>query len=43
LLFLLAIMFLGLFLSMWISNHTAPILCCTMLLPLVRDLPKDSR
>jgi phosphate transporter len=41
--FLLAVMYLGLFLSMWISNHTAPILCCTMLLPLVRDLPKDSK
>lgn len=42
-LFILAIMFLGLFLSMWISNHTAPILCATIILPVVRDLPTDSR
>jgi phosphate transporter len=41
--FILAIMFLGLFLSMWISNHTAPILCATIILPIVRDLPTDSR
>jgi phosphate transporter len=42
-LFILAIMFLGLFLSMWISNHTAPILCATIILPVVRDLPTDSK
>ena len=42
-LFILAVMFLGLFLSMWISNHTAPILCATIILPVVRDLPTDSR
>jgi len=42
-LFILAMMFLGLFLSMWISNHTAPILCATIILPVVRDLPSDSR
>lgn len=42
-LFILAVMFLGLFLSMWISNHTAPILCATIILPIVRDLPTDSR
>jgi phosphate transporter len=42
-LYLLAIMFLGLFLSTWISNHTAPILCVAILLPLIRDLPQDSR
>jgi phosphate transporter len=36
-------MFLGLFLSMWISNHTAPILLTTIVLPVVRDLPSDSR
>lgn len=42
-LFILAIMFLGLFLSMWISNHTAPILCASIILPIVRDLPSDSR
>lgn len=43
LLFIYAIMLVGLFLSMWISNHTAPILCATILLPIVRDLPVDSR
>jgi len=42
-LFILAIMMLGLFLSMWISNHTAPILVSTIVTPIVRDLPKDSR
>jgi phosphate transporter len=42
-LFILAVMFLGLFLSMWISNHTAPILCSTIILPVVRDLPTESR
>lgn len=42
-LFILAIMFLGLFLSMWISNHTAPILCATIILPIVRDLNTDSK
>lgn len=42
-LFILAVMFLGLFLSMWISNHTAPILCAAIILPIVRDLPTDSR
>ena len=42
-LFILAVMFVGLFLSMWISNHTAPILCATIILPIVRDLPTESR
>eukprot|EP00981_Chlorochromonas_danica_P001007 scaffold233_cov174-Ochromonas_danica.AAC.47 len=28
---------------LWISNHTAPILCATIILPIVRDLPTDSR
>ena len=42
-LFILAVMLLGLFLSMWISNHTAPILCATIILPIVRDLPTESR
>lgn len=42
-LFILAVMLLGLFLSMWISNHTAPILCATIILPVVRDLPTESR
>lgn len=36
-------MFLGLFLSMLISNHTAPILCATIILPIVRDLPTNSQ
>lgn len=42
-LFMLAIMFLGLFLSMWISNHTAPILCTAILMPILSDLPIDSQ
>eukprot|EP00808_Paulinella_micropora_P012679 g34532.t1 len=41
-LFLLAIMFLGIFLSMWISNVTAPVLITSFLTPLVRDLPTHS-
>lgn len=41
--FILAIMMLGLFLSMWINNHTAPILCGSIILPIVKDLPSDSR
>ena len=41
--FILAIMLLGLFLSMWISNHTAPILVGTIVTPIVRDLPRESR
>lgn len=36
--FILAIMLLGLFLSMWISNHTAPILVGSIISPIVRDL-----
>ena len=43
LLFLLAIMLLGLVLSMWISNHTAPILVGAIVTPIVRDLPRDSK
>jgi len=42
-LFILAIMFVGLFLSMWINNHTAPILCATIILPIVKDLPSTAR
>ena len=42
-LFMLSVMFLGLFLSMWISNHTAPILCTAIILPIIRDLPSDSK
>ncbi|KAL3668682.1 hypothetical protein V7S43_005978 [Phytophthora oleae] len=41
-LFLLAIMLMGLFLSMWISNHTAPVLCVSVLLPIIRDFPTGS-
>jgi phosphate transporter len=41
--FILAVMFLGLFLSMWISNHTAPILCTSILVPIVENIPQDSR
>jgi phosphate transporter len=36
-LFLLAFMFLGAFLSMWISNVAAPVLLTSLLLPIVRD------
>lgn len=42
-LFMLSIMLLGLFLSMWISNHTAPILCNAIIFPIIRDLPTNSK
>lgn len=42
-LFLLAIMMMGLFLSCWISNHTAPVLCTSVLIPIIRDFPADSQ
>jgi len=42
-LFLLSVMMLGLFLAMWISNHTAPILCVGIIFPIITDLPRDSR
>lgn len=41
--FILSIMYLGLFLSMLISNHTAPVLCVSILLPIVRDTGSGSR
>ncbi|CAN0303863.1 unnamed protein product, partial [Phaeothamnion confervicola] len=41
-LFILGMMYLGLFLSMLISNHTAPVLCVSILLPIVRDCHPDS-
>lgn len=41
--FILAMMMMGLFLSMWISNHTAPVLCVSVLLPIIRDFPTNSR
>ncbi|CAM9505806.1 unnamed protein product [Choristocarpus tenellus] len=42
-LFILSMMYLGLFLSMLISNHTAPVLCVSILLPVIKDLNVDSR
>lgn len=42
-LFLLAMMLLGLFLSMWISNHTAPVLCVSLLSPIINDFGSDCR
>ena len=41
--FILAVMFLGLFLSTWISNSTAPILISSFITPVIRDLPTDSK
>ena len=41
-LFLLAMMLLGLFLSMWISNHTAPVLCISVISPIISDFGSDS-
>ena len=41
--FILAVMFLGLFLSTWISNSTAPILISSFITPVIRDLPTSSR
>jgi phosphate transporter len=40
--FLLGVMFLGLFLSMWIGNTTAPVLLTTVLVPVLHDLPLQS-
>eukprot|EP00903_Cladosiphon_okamuranus_P005479 g5464.t1 len=42
-LFILGIMYLGLFLSTLISNHTAPVLCVSILMPVIRDFGVDSR
>jgi len=42
-LFILGIMVLGLVLSMWLGNHTAPILCVAFLLPVMQDYPHDSK
>mmetsp|Transcript_17890 Transcript_17890/g.35863 ORF Transcript_17890/g.35863 Transcript_17890/m.35863 type:complete len:314 (+) Transcript_17890:1-942(+) len=42
-LFLLAMMMLGLFLSMWISNHTAPVLCIAVLSPIIGDYGAETR
>eukprot|EP00667_Euglena_gracilis_P004557 EG_transcript_4581 len=41
-LFILGVMFLGLFLSMWIGNTTAPVLCTAVLLPVIHDFSPDS-
>lgn len=40
--FILAMMFLGLFLSMWISNHTSPVLCLAIIDPIIRDFDNNS-
>ncbi|KAH3745894.1 plasma membrane phosphate transporter Pho87 [Pelomyxa schiedti] len=34
---------LALFLSMWISNVAGPVICMTVSLPVIRDLPSNSR
>lgn len=36
-------MMLGMFLSMWISNHTAPVLCISVLSPIIADYGSESR
>lgn len=41
--FILGIMLLSLLLSMWLSNYTAPRLISSMVLPIIRDLPTNSR
>lgn len=41
--FMLAVMFLGTFLSALLSNVTAPLLLVEVLKPLLRDMPTDSR
>lgn len=35
-------MFVSMFLSMWISNVAAPVLCFSIIQPLLRNLPSDS-
>lgn len=35
-------MFVGMFLSMWISNVAAPVLCFSIIQPMLRNLPSDS-
>jgi phosphate transporter len=40
--FILSIMLLGMFLSMLISNHTAPVLLSSILIPVVRDCGNGS-
>lgn len=36
-------MMVGLFLSMLINNHTAPILCATIIMPILKDIPTNTR
>lgn len=40
---LLTIMGVALFASMWVSNVAAPVLCFSLIQPLLRTLPKDSQ
>ncbi|KAI5791601.1 SPX domain-containing protein [Peziza echinospora] len=40
---LLTNMFVAMFLSMWISNVAAPVLCFSIIQPLLRNLPADSK
>lgn len=40
---LLTIMAVALFASMWVSNVAAPVLCFSLIQPLLRTLPKDSQ
>jgi phosphate transporter len=42
-LFMLAMMFLGLFLSAVISNHTSPVLCLSIINPIIKDFDPKSR
>lgn len=39
---LIANMFVAMFLSMWISNVAAPVLCFSIIQPMLRNLPADS-
>ena len=41
-LFIFAFMLLGFVLSMFINNVAAPVLCLAVLLPIIRDLPRES-
>ncbi|CAM9360297.1 unnamed protein product [Chrysoparadoxa australica] len=41
-LFILSFMYLGLFLSAMVNNHTAPVLCASVMIPIVRDCPPGS-
>jgi len=41
--FILALMFVCLGLSLCLANHTAPILASSIVMPIVKDLPSDSR